>query len=148
MIGVKQLRTLFQEVAAEVNAELDDNMLAFKVKKIIVSPTESHLVKKLKDLAGVVLAFRMPSADSAIIDADNYAELNKLLFYIIEKVDPGTHDDEQELDHYNMLQKLTSAFKLKLMDRLMGNDFAVPTMSWPKGFILNLNIRNLEASTA
>ncbi len=45
MIGVKQLRTLFQEVAAEVNAELDDNMLAFKVKKIIVSPTESHLVK-------------------------------------------------------------------------------------------------------
>ena len=134
MIGIKQLRTLFQEVAAEVNAELDDNMASFKVKKIIVSPTESHLVKKLKDQAGVVLAFRMPSADSAIIDADNYAELNKLLFYIIEKIDPGTHSDEQELDHYNMLQKLTSAFKLKLMDRLMGNDFCSTDNELAKGF--------------
>lgn len=134
MIAIKELRNTFSELAAEVNSELDDDMKAFRVKQVIVSPTESHLVKKLKDKAGVALALRMPSADSHIMDGDNYGEINKMLFFVIEKVDPGTHSDEQELDHYNAMQRLTSMFKLKLMDRLMGNDFCRTDNELAKAF--------------
>lgn len=134
MIGIKELKNTFSELAAEVNSELDDDMKRCMVKSIIVSPSESHLVKKLKDRAGVILAFRMPSADSDIENEDNYSEINKMLFYVIEKIDPGKFSDDQELDHYNMLQRLTSLFKLKLMDRLMGNDFCRSDNELAKAF--------------
>ncbi|NLB17559.1 MAG: hypothetical protein GX825_02205, partial [Syntrophomonadaceae bacterium] len=114
--------------------ELDDDLLPFAVKRVIVSPTEKHLVNKLKDKPGVILAFRMPSADTDIVSGDNYGEINKMLFYIIEKVDPGSQSDEQELDHYNQLQLITSAFKLKLLDRLMGNDFCRTDNELAKAF--------------
>lgn len=125
---------MFSELAAEVNSELDGEMVKFAVKRVIASPTESHLVKKLGDKTGVSLAFRMPSADSVIVDGDNYGELNKLLFFLIEKVDPGSMSDDQELDHYNMMQRLTSMFKLRLMDRLMGNDFCRTDNEMARGF--------------
>lgn len=125
---------MFSELAAEVNSELDGDMAVFAVKRVIASPTESHLVKKLGDKAGVSLAFRMPLADSVITDEDNYGEVNKLLFYLIEKVDPGTMNNDQELDHYNMMQRLTSMFKLRLMNRLMGNDFCRTDNEMARGF--------------
>src|SRR5690554_2736667 len=134
MIGIKELKNTFSELAAEMNSELDDDMKRFAVKRVIVSPTEKHLVNKLKDKPGVILAFRMPSADSNIESGDNYSEINKMLFYVIEKIDPGQFSDDQELDHYNMMQRLTSMFKLKLMDRLMGNDFCRTDNELAKAF--------------
>jgi hypothetical protein len=134
MIEIKSLKILFSEVATEVNAELSADSKRFSIQRVIVSPTEKHLVKKLGDKPGVSLAFKMPSIDSVIMDSDNYSEDNKMLFYVIEKIDPGQFTDEQELDHYNAMQRLTSLLKMRLMNRLMGRDFCNEDTELAKAF--------------
>lgn len=134
MIEIKALKVLFSEVAAEVNSELEEDSKAFAVKSVIVSPTEKHLVNKLKDKAGVVMGIKMPSIDSEIVDADNYSEVNKMLFYVIAKIDPGMQTDDAEIDHYNAMQRLTSLIKNKLTDRLMGREFCNDDAELARGF--------------
>ena len=40
--------------------------LGKKIDRVIVSATESHMIKKVKDKPGIVLAAKMPDADSEI----------------------------------------------------------------------------------
>jgi len=77
----------------------------------LISPTEQHLVKKIADKKGIILAVKMPDADAQVEDADNYSEMNHQLFFLLEKIDPGSHKDTTETMHYAKMQAIMKLVK-------------------------------------
>jgi hypothetical protein len=103
-------------------AWMDGNKYGRMIDEIMVSPTEKHLVHKLKDTQGIVLAVKMPNSDTDIASVDNYSENNHCLFFLIEKIDPGEHDNSLEREHYAKIQSIMKFVKEWLLDRgLNGN---------------------------
>jgi hypothetical protein len=117
MINITRFCELLLELKADVN-----NQISPGIDCLIVSPTERHLVHKLKDTQGVVLAVKMPDADTEIKSKDNYSENNHCLFFLIEKIDPGSHDNLQERQHYAKMQAIMKLIKEWLLESgLNGN---------------------------
>lgn len=125
MIDITRLHEMLLELKADVNSQIDQSKLSFKkgywvydplhnstegilegkgIDQIIVSPTESHIVKKLKDSKGVCLAVKMPDSDFGIDTVDNYWEENHQLFFLLEKCNPGDFTDQTEREHYQKMQ--------------------------------------------
>ena len=86
------------------------------IDHILISPTESHLIKRLSDKKGIVLAVKMPDADANVEDSDNYSEMNHQLFFLLEKIDPGTHNDTVETAHYAKMQAIMKLVKEYALD--------------------------------
>lgn len=125
MIDITRFNEMLLELQAEVNSNIDASTLTYKngywvydpinasndgtndgkgIDHIILSPTESHIVKKLSDKKGICLAVKLADADSNIESTDNYSEQNHQLFFIIEKCNPGDFTDQTEREHYQKLQ--------------------------------------------
>ncbi len=87
------------------------------IDELVVSPTETHLVKKIGDKRGIILGVKMPDADTELISSDNYSDNNHCLFFLIEKIDPGKHDDFIERWHYSKMQNIMKLIKDWLLQR-------------------------------
>lgn len=111
MIQIKAYKAFFQAALTWANAEADTEITGGKIiTGLVMAVEESHLIKKIKDKAGITLAIKYPSTDSQG-DEDNYAERNKCLIYVITKWDPGKVDDDDEVTLYAVLQELTKCVK-------------------------------------
>lgn len=113
--------TRFYEWLLELQAEVNKDVVE-KIDKVILSPTEQHMVKKLKDLSGVILAVKMPDSDSEIQTPDSYAEMNHVVAFLFEKVEPGKHSDAQERQHYNGIQATMRKVKEYILTQGLNGD--------------------------
>lgn len=125
MIDITRFNEMLLELQSDVNNKIDSSRLAYKngywvydplhggsegvaegrvIDHIILSPTESHIVKKLKDRKGMCLAVKMADADTKIESEDNYSEDNHQLFFLLEKCNPGDFTDQTEREHYQKMQ--------------------------------------------
>lgn len=136
MIEINRLKELLLQLQTDVNAQLTPgHWLRFKniwvndgsfdheqpgekdpkhgkeIDTVILSATEAHLVKKISDKLGILLAFKMPDADSYIRTADDYAENNHCLLYLLEKINPSNIDEENETFHYAKIQHIMKLIK-------------------------------------
>lgn len=132
MIDITRFNEMLLELKADVNSHIDQTGLAFKkgywvydplsdnaqgttegraIDHIILSPTESHIIKKLSDKKGICLAVKMADADSVIESADNYSEQNHQLFFVLEKCNPGDFTDQTEREHYQKMQLIMRLVK-------------------------------------
>lgn len=132
MIDITRFNEMLIELKADVNSKFDSSKLAYKngywvydplraggngttegraIDQIILSPTESHIIKKLSDKKGICIAVKMADADSNIETIDNYSELNHQLFFVLEKCNPGDFTDQTEREHYQKMQLITRLVK-------------------------------------
>lgn len=103
-----------------------------KINKTIFAPTESSLIKKLSDVSGLVLAVKFPDSDSDISTADDYAEANHCLLFLLEKVDPGKFSATKELEHFEQIQQVMRSVKEMILEAgLNGNIGDDETLSKP-----------------
>lgn len=147
MIPVNRFHEMLLELQADVNKQINRGQWILKngywiddgvwiddgkyptgpeygrmIDEIVVSPTEQHLVHKLKDTRGIVLAANMAGADTEFKSDDNYSEMNHCLFFLLEKIDPGSHDNALERKHYAKMQSIMTLIKEWLFKRgLYGN---------------------------
>jgi hypothetical protein len=118
MIRIIDFNNLMQQMTEAIqpeNAEL---------KGFVLVANEKHLVRKLGDKSGVWIAVTIPSADPETENEDNVAENNIFWMFILEKVDPGSLSNEDELQHFQKIQDITTAVKNWLRTQKMeGNEF-------------------------
>jgi|GEM_PF-709935 len=118
MIRITDFNQLLQEMTETIQAENPE------LKGFVLVANEKHLVRKLGDKSGVWIAVTIPSADPESPDEDNVAENNIFWMFILEKVDPGSLSNADELQHYQKIQDITTAIKNWLRNqKLEGNEF-------------------------
>ena len=111
MIQINAYKEFFDSAIAWANANADEEITVGKIiTSLVMAVEENHLIKKIKDKPGIILAIKYPSADSQG-DEDGYAERNKCLVYCVTKWDPGKVNDAEELENYAILQELTRRIK-------------------------------------
>ena len=114
--------TDFNNLLAQMIAAIQPDNPA--VAGFILVANEKHMVRKLGDKPGIQIAVTIPSADPETVDEDNVAENNIFWMFILEKVDPGSMDEADELGHYQKIQDVVKAIKNWLRDqKLAGNEF-------------------------
>jgi len=114
MIRITDFNTLLTEMVISIPT-LEGHVLV---------ANEKHLVKRLGDKAGIWLGVTIPSADPETVNEDNVSENNIVWIFILEKVDPGSLTEPEELAHYQKIQDVATAVKNWLRDRkLDGNEF-------------------------
>lgn len=126
MINLVRFQEFIAEMKAVVNTRLVEELpgLKKKIDHVHISPTESHLIKKIANKSGVILAVKLAEADSEIESIDSYSEMNHELWFVLEKVDPGIMTDAKELTHYAELQQIMRVVKEYVMEQgLTGNVF-------------------------
>lgn len=106
MIDITRFRELILELQTKVNQESEE-----KINGCFLAVKEEHMVKKIKDKPGVLLCANYPDAEYDIENSDNRREDNQVIFFICEKVSPGSETDEEELLHYAKLQRIMEALK-------------------------------------
>ena len=108
MIDILRYREILAELRERVNARSE-----MKIEGVVIAVSDKHLVKKLKDKAGLMLCANYPDAESKGM-ADNYQEKNGLLLFLLEKVASGSEDDGDELLHYGKIQQVMQVMKEEL----------------------------------
>lgn len=109
MIQLNALQETLAEMRAAVNNMLKVQKLS--IAEVLLSATEPHMIKKLADKKGILVAVKMPDADARIESEDNYSEMNHILMYVLKKADISGLTNQGEADMYNQLQTVTSAIK-------------------------------------
>lgn len=114
MIRIIDFNTLLTDMVADLPG----------VSGHVLVANEKHLVNRLGDKPGVWLGVTIPSADPETVNEDNVAENNIVWIFVVEKVDPGSMDATDELNHYQKIQDVVTAVKNWLRDeKLAGNEF-------------------------
>ena len=114
MIRITNFKTLLNQLCTDI-ANVDGNVLV---------ANEKHLVKRLSDKDGVWLGVTIPSADPESANEDSIAENNIVWIFVLEKVDPGSLTEDEELAHYQKIQDIVSDIKNWLRDKkLEANEF-------------------------
>lgn len=108
MIDILRYREILVELMANVNARSET-----EIDRVVIAVSDKHLMKKLKDKAGLILCANYPDAELKGSD-DNYQEKNSLLLFLLEKVPSGSEDDEGELLHYSRIQQVMKVLKEEL----------------------------------
>ena len=127
MIPILRYKEFLEGVYQKVNALHEK-----KINKTIFAPTESSLIKKLSDASGLILAVKFPDTDSDISSADEYAEANHCLLFLLEKVDPGKFSSEKEMVHFGKIQEIMRSVKELILEAgLNGNIGGDETLSKP-----------------
>ena len=143
MIPIIRFNEFLLEMQAEVNALLAEQTFVWRnnawvytggydavtgsntgklIDTIIISPTETHLIKKIKESTGIVLAVQLAQSDTEAESVDNYSENDNELFFILEKTDPSAFTDQNEQYHYAKLQLVMKLVKEYILSRgLNGN---------------------------
>jgi hypothetical protein len=82
----------------------------------VIAADERHLIKRLHDKKGKVLAVSLPASDSSALDVNNYSDRNNIFLFILEKA----HPDMKELDEmaqYQGLQIIAKGIKEFIIDK-------------------------------
>lgn len=108
MIDIQRYREMVLELKERVNAKSET-----KIDGVAIAVSEKHLVKKLRDTAGLMLCANYPDAVS-VGGGDLYTEHNALLLFLLEKVPSGKETDEEELLHYARIQRVMQLLKAEL----------------------------------
>lgn len=137
MIDITRFNELLLDIQNYVNQKMDVSKLSYKkgywvydalhsssegtstgkgIDQIIISPTETHIIKKLSDKKGICLAVKMADSDSVMQSTDNYWEQNHQLFFVIEKCNPGDFTSQTEREHYAKMQEITRLVKEYMKD--------------------------------
>lgn len=111
MITVTEFDSLISEMTAATAAE---------GYALVVN--EKHLVKKLSDKTGIQIGAVIPSADAGAKNEDNFGEDNICFLFILEKKDPGSMNELEELAHYQAVQNVASACKNWLRNKKLEGD--------------------------
>lgn len=116
MINIQRYREMLAELKERVN-----KASRTKIDGTVIAVSEKHLVRKLRDVRGLMLCANYPDAVSQG-NEDNYRERNSLLLFLIEKVPSGQETDEEELLHYARIQQVMQLLKtgLREMDFFCG----------------------------
>ena len=85
------------------------------IGEYILAATEDHLIKKIKDKTGIVLASVIPSADPDSGSVDNIRENNITFLFVIKKHDPSSITDATELNNYEETQNALSLVKQQIL---------------------------------
>ena len=118
MIRITDFNTLLTQMVAAIQPANPE------VSGFVLVANEKHLVRKLGDKPGIWLAVTIPSADPETVNEDNVAESNIFWMFILGKVDPGSMNDADEIEHYQKIQDVVTAVKNWLRDeKLNGNEF-------------------------
>lgn len=104
MIPISRFREWLVELMTEVNAE------SARLAGVAMAVKEEHMVKKLKDKAGVWLAVNYPDA-LGTGEEDNATDDQAVFFFVVEKKNPGSMTDDEEVQHYEQLQEVMLAIR-------------------------------------
>lgn len=110
MINIQRYREMLLELRECVN-----KVSKTKIGGVVIAVSERHLVKKLRDVTGLMLCANYPDT-VAKGDKDNYRERNGLVLFLLEKVSSGQETDEEELMHYARIQQVMQLLKTKLRE--------------------------------
>lgn len=121
MIRITDFNNLLTQMVADINYESE---MAELVAGFVLVANEKHLVKKLNDKSGIQIGVTIPSADPNVGNEDSVAENNIFWMFVLEKVDPGSLSDTDELNHYQKVQDVVTAIKNWLRDeKLAANEY-------------------------
>jgi len=84
--------------------------------EIIYVVSQTHIVKKIKDKAGIILVFTYPKAKSDSDTVDNIQEKNECFAFILKKHTDDVTEDE-EINNYETLQEIARQAKQWLIDK-------------------------------
>ncbi len=85
------------------------------ITSYIFAATEDHLVKKIKDKAGVIMAVVIPSANPASGSDDALKESNTTFIFVVKKLNAENRNDATELNHFEETQNAITAIKNRLI---------------------------------
>ena len=100
---------IYNSKVSDINS--DEKPIGKKIDHIVIAATESNLVKKIKDLDGVILALKMPDTDTEMESVDNYWEMNHQLLFLLEKINDGQLKPDSETFHYAKIQYIMKLVK-------------------------------------
>lgn len=103
MININTLKTYCDGLGKKISAD-----------KTVYVVQEDHLQKKLHGQAGTFLVVVLPSGHSSG-EADNLADLNTMMFFIIKSVNKSDVTDTKELEDYQSMLTSTSLIKQQLI---------------------------------
>jgi len=101
----------FDEICKTIMSEIAD------ISSYLLSPTEEHIVKKLKDKTDIILVAVIPSGESAATGVDNYKDINTTYFFVVKKEDPTNSTQKSELDDYEKTQNCIESVKKYLIEK-------------------------------
>jgi predicted protein tyrosine phosphatase len=100
MISVTQLQSVL--TALKTACDFDYALLV---------ATEDHIIKRLRDRTGTVLAMTYPSVDDDSKGIDNIADVDTIFVWVIEKINPSDVDETNEPAHYEKMRGKISDIK-------------------------------------
>ncbi len=117
MIPILRFREWCIELINEVNA---DTQL---IDHLVMGVKEEHIIKKLRDKSGVCLCVNYPDA-SGSGEEDNVTDDHTVYFFVVQKINPGTHTEDEEMKHYDAMQftmsQLRSAVRASAQQNCIG----------------------------
>lgn len=112
MVQIQRYREWLIELAHAINAQAVGHS---PIQGVLMAVHEGHLLRKLKDKRGVWLCGKYPDGQVKGA-ADAFSTDNEVLLFLLEKVPSGQHDEEDELQHYQRMQRLMVALRERLWD--------------------------------
>lgn len=106
MISITQLTSVL--TALKTACDFDHSMLV---------ATENHIIKRLADKEGTVLAMTYPSVDDVSKGIDNVADVDTIFLWAIEKINPSDVDETSEPIHFEKMRLIISDIKDYLRDK-------------------------------
>lgn len=96
MISLTNLKTYFEQMPVRI-----DNL-----KNFVLTPAESHVVKKLKDLTGISLIVTYPTASGDADNEDNIKFANTILLWVVYRPEESSVTAASELADYEKCQDI------------------------------------------
>lgn len=105
MIDILTTKSIFETAIAAINADKK------VINHLIISPTESHAVKRLADKPGLNLVVKLPDTESDIESEDHYSEAGKMIVFLLEKHNQGNFTEDEEIQRYAEIQATMRTLK-------------------------------------
>ena len=112
MIDIQRFREWLIELANDINDKFQDDN---PIQGTLMAVHEGHIIRKLRDRRGIILCAKYPDMQVKGA-ADAFSTDNQVLLFFLEKVPGGQQTDEDELLHYQLMQRLMTALRERLWD--------------------------------
>ena len=131
MIPASRFKALLDQLHEDVNLELAP--LDLSISHVVITATDSQVVKKVSGKSGVILVAKMPPSTAEIRTVDDYSEDNQCLIFVLEKQEPSNATDQKELEHYDKVQRIMRKVKEWILNHGLhdGSDDETETLSKP-----------------
>lgn len=109
MINLKAFREYVVGLSDTVN-----NSCQYKIDNVQMAVSEAHMIKKLQSSCGITLCASFPDSRGTG-SADSMKEDEQAFFFVVEKVSPGTDNNDGEINRYEKLQTVALALRDALL---------------------------------